>query len=313
MRAVNQLMGKIKQPKGGNFAAMPYKDLPAFMATLRAGEFSVGRLALQFLILTAARSGEVRGATWGEIDLEAAEWRVPPGRMKAGKLHIVPLVPAAVVYDLLTGDPSRRPGPAEGEAACEAAATEPELGSVGAGTGAAVGKLLGRERAVKGGVGLATAELADGQRLTALAVTNAFGDVIGEDGQVMAGPRADDGSFRSATKMIRSGDLGVAGYFRRDQPPGNTTLVCLMTDAALTKTGCGIVSKMAQAGMARAVDPVHSAADGDVIFTLATGAAAEASPMIAGVIAAAITAEAIRDGVRRATGLGGIPALGELG
>jgi integrase len=96
MRAVNQLMGKIKQPKGGNFAAMPHKDLPAFMATLREGDMSVGRLALQFLILTAARSGEVRGATWAEIDLEAAEWRVPPERMKAGKLHIVPLVPAAI-------------------------------------------------------------------------------------------------------------------------------------------------------------------------------------------------------------------------
>lgn len=96
MRAVNQLMGKIKQPRGGNFAALAYKDLPAFMARLRDGELSVGRLALQFLILTAARSGEVRGATWAEIDLEAAEWRVPPERMKAGKLHIVPLVPAAI-------------------------------------------------------------------------------------------------------------------------------------------------------------------------------------------------------------------------
>jgi integrase len=101
MRAVNQLMRSIKQPKGGNFAAMPYKDVPAFMAALREGELSVGRLALQFLILTAARSGEVRGtkdhpATWAEIDWDAAEWRIPAQRMKAGKLHIVPLVPAAM-------------------------------------------------------------------------------------------------------------------------------------------------------------------------------------------------------------------------
>lgn len=111
MRAVNQLMGKIKQPKGGNFAAMPYQDLPGFLANLRDGELSVGRLALQFLILTAARSGEVRGATWREIDLEAAEWRVPPERMKAGKLHIVPLVPAAIdilkqLRDLFAAKPS---------------------------------------------------------------------------------------------------------------------------------------------------------------------------------------------------------------
>lgn len=96
MRAVNKLMGGIKQPKGANFAAMPYVDLPSFMAKLREAEPSVGRYALQFLILTAARSGEVRGATWREFDLEAAEWKVPPERMKAGRLHIVPLVPAAV-------------------------------------------------------------------------------------------------------------------------------------------------------------------------------------------------------------------------
>jgi integrase len=96
MRAVNQIMKGIKQPKGRNFEAMPWAELPAFMSKLRASEASVGRLALQFLILTAARSGEVRGATWREFDLEAAEWRIPGERMKAGALHIVPLVPAAV-------------------------------------------------------------------------------------------------------------------------------------------------------------------------------------------------------------------------
>jgi integrase len=96
MRALSQLMGGIKQPRGGNFAAMPYKDLPALMATLRNGDLSVGRLALQFLILTAARSGEVRKSKWEEIDLEAGEWRVPAGSTKTGKLHIVPLVPAAI-------------------------------------------------------------------------------------------------------------------------------------------------------------------------------------------------------------------------
>jgi L-aminopeptidase/D-esterase-like protein len=223
----------------------------------------------------------------------------------------VPLVPAAVVYDLITGDSRRRPGPADGEAACAAASADPLLGSVGAGTGAAVGKLLGRERAVKGGVGLAVTDMPQGQRLAALAVVNAFGDVLGEDGAVMAGPRGADGRFLSTTGMIRGGELGKAG-FRSGQPPGNTTLVCLMTDAQLTKPGCGIVAKMAHAGMARAVDPVHSAADGDVVFALATGAAAEVDPMIAGIIGAAVTAEAIRDGVRQARGVAGIPGLAEL-
>ena len=96
MRAVNQLMRAIKQPKEGHFSAVAYKDLPAVMQTLREGEQSIGRWALQFQILTAARPGEVRHVQWRDIDLEAAEWRVPPEKAKADKLHIVPLVPAAV-------------------------------------------------------------------------------------------------------------------------------------------------------------------------------------------------------------------------
>lgn len=96
MRALNQLLSGIKQPKGRNFPAIPYKSLPEFVGRLREPDWSMGRAALQFVIFTAARSGEVRGATWGEIDLEAAEWRIPGPRMKAGRPHIVPLVPAAV-------------------------------------------------------------------------------------------------------------------------------------------------------------------------------------------------------------------------
>lgn len=96
MRALSQLLSGIKQVKGGSFAAMPYVDVPTFLSAVRNGDRSVGRLALQFLILTAARSGEVRGATWSELDMEAAEWIIPAGRMKAGRQHIVPLVPAAL-------------------------------------------------------------------------------------------------------------------------------------------------------------------------------------------------------------------------
>jgi integrase len=100
MRALNTI-ASTQTTKAGHFAAMPWRDLPSFMAKLRAEPPSVGRLALQFLILTTARSGEVRGtvdhlATWREIDWDAAEWHIPSERMKAGRLHIVPLVPAAV-------------------------------------------------------------------------------------------------------------------------------------------------------------------------------------------------------------------------
>ncbi|MEP7130036.1 MAG: integrase arm-type DNA-binding domain-containing protein, partial [Sphingomicrobium sp.] len=103
MRAVNQLMRSIKQPKRGNYAAMPYKAIPAFMTKLGNGDVSVGRFALRFLILTAARSGEVRKAQWKDIDLDAAEWRMPSEKTKADRLHIVPLVPAAldVLHELI--------------------------------------------------------------------------------------------------------------------------------------------------------------------------------------------------------------------
>lgn len=95
--AVNSLMKRIKQPRrGAGFAAIPYADLPDFMRGLRDGQPSVGRMALQFLILTLGRSGEVRGATWEEIDLDKAQWNLPPARMKAGEAHSVPLSPSAI-------------------------------------------------------------------------------------------------------------------------------------------------------------------------------------------------------------------------
>jgi L-aminopeptidase/D-esterase-like protein len=225
---------------------------------------------------------------------------------------LVPLVPAAVVYDLMSGDSTRRPGPAEGEAACDAADAEPALGSVGAGTGAAVGKLRGREFAVKSGVGLAVQHLPQGAKLAALAVVNAFGDVIGEDGRVLAGTRGDDGEFIGTTRQLRTRLIEMPSY-RRGEPVENTTLVCLMTDAELTKTDCGIVAKMAHAGMARAVDPVHSAVDGDVTFALASGTAPRVDPLIVGVVGAALTSEAIRDACFKATSVAGIPALADLG
>jgi L-aminopeptidase/D-esterase-like protein len=220
---------------------------------------------------------------------------------------LVPLVPSAVLFDLITA--SRRPGPDDGYAACEAASADVALGTVGAGTGAAVGKLFGRERAVKSGVGLVAQDLPQRPRMAALAVVNAFGDIIGEDGGVLAGARVEDGRFARATDFIRTQKLELPPRPLSD----STTLVCLLTDAALSKAECAIVAKMAHAGMARAVDPVHSAFDGDVVFVLATGTAAHVDASLAGVVAAALTAEAIRDGCRQATGLAGMPALRDLG
>jgi L-aminopeptidase/D-esterase-like protein len=224
---------------------------------------------------------------------------------------VVPLVPAAVVYDLMSGDPRARPGPDAGYAACEAAGAEFELGSVGAGTGAAVGKIFGRPSAVKAGVGFAARALPQGPQLAAIAVVNAFGDVLAEDGSVLAGTRSEDGSFPRTAKVLTEQVIEPPSY-RREASAENTTLVCLMTDAELSKVGCGIVAKMAHAGMARAVDPVHSAVDGDVVFTLSSSRSQPVEPLIVGVAAAGLTAEAIRDACRQATGLAEIPSLRDL-
>jgi L-aminopeptidase/D-esterase-like protein len=238
-------------------------------------------------------------------------WLEERGRGFPTPAGVVPLVSAAVVYDLAIGDPKGRPGPEAGYAACERAGDQAELGSVGAGTGAAVGKLRGRPSSVKSGIGLAKQHLSESSRMTAIAVVNAFGDVVGEDGAVLAGTRDERGAFVGSTSMIRKRLIELP-RLREETIAGNTTLVCLMTDARLAKSECGIVAKMAHAGMARAVDPVHSAADGDVVFCLASGAGEAVEPMVAGVIAAALTAEAIRDGCRQATALAGVPALRDI-
>jgi L-aminopeptidase/D-esterase-like protein len=283
---------------------------------VRGGGPSTRETDLLNPIANAARVHGVMLSGGSAFGLAAADgvvrWLERNGRGYDTPGGIVPLVPGAVVYDLMSGDPTRRPGPAEGEAACEAATEDPQLGSVGAGTGAAVGKIRGREFAVKSGVGLAKQHLPQGAKLAALAVVNAVGDVIGEGGQVLAGARGDDGSFICTTSQLRTRLIELPTS-RRGEPLESTTLVCLMTDAELTKAECGIVAKMAHAGMARAVDPVHSSADGDVVFTLTSGGGPRVEPLIVGVVAAALTAEAIRDACRQATTVAGIPSLAELG
>ncbi len=214
---------------------------------------------------------------------------------------IVPLVPSAVIFDLQAG--GQRPGPDQGYDACEAATGGiPERGPVGAGAGAAVGKALGRERATRAGIGYAARRVADGSTVATLAVANSVGDVIGADGQVIGGPHGDGG------EMLRSAEL-IAGLSERQiwpvQAGESTTLVCVCTDASLDKRDCGIIARMAAAGLARAVDPVFSPMDGDVIFCIASGHGEARPPgpekslllSALGTVAATATAEAIRDAV----------------
>jgi L-aminopeptidase/D-esterase-like protein len=299
----------------GCTVVLPPSEGAVASADVRGGGPGTRELDLLDPLANAARIHAVLLTGGSAFGLAAADgvvrWLEREGRGYDTPGGLVPLVPAAVVYDLMSGDPKRRPGPVEGEAACEAASNAPELGSVGAGTGAAVGKIRGREFSVKSGVGFAAQHLLQGAKLATLAVVNAFGDVIAEDGSILAGTRGDDGSFIGTTKQFRTRLLELPRY-RKGELVQNTTLVCIATDAALSKSDCGIVAKMAHAGMARAVDPVHSAVDGDVVFTLASGTAAPVDPLVVGVVAAALTAEAIRDACRRATTVAGIPAISEF-
>jgi L-aminopeptidase/D-esterase-like protein len=232
----------------------------------------------------------------------AVRWLRERGLGRPTPFGPVPLVAAAVVFDIAGHEV--RPGPDQGYSACEAAVGGvPKRGPVGAGAGAAVGKALGRERATRGGVGYASMQLPSGSLVAAVAVANAVGDVIGADGEVIGGPRGEEGRLlRSAELIPKLGGLPESVA----RAEGNTTLVCVCTDASLDKRGCGIVARMASAGVARAVDPVFSPVDGDVVFCVASGhepaqpagLAATWSLTVLGTVAATVTAEAIRDAVR---------------
>ena len=221
-------------------------------------------------------------------------------RTRAG---IVPLVAGAVVYDLALGDAETRPDAAAGYAACASAAATVERGSAGVGTGCTVGKLLGPESWTKGGLGLASVALASGACVAALAAVNAFGEILAEDGSVLAGVW-QDGAYRRTVDLIRAGESGLSPWRE------STTLVCVLTDAALTKTQAWLVARAASAGVARAVDPAATAVDGDVVYCIATGRV-EADALAVSVLAAEVTAQAIRDAVRQATGAPGCPSAAE--
>jgi L-aminopeptidase/D-esterase-like protein len=230
----------------------------------------------------------------------AVRWLEEHGRGYKTPGGLVPIVPAAVVYDLIGGDPTVRPGPEQGYAACEAAgAGVPVRGAVGAGSGTAVAKLFGREGATRAGVGYAAARSGRGETVAALAVANGFGDVVDTDGSRLAGPRGADGSMRSTAAEIEAME-GPPDWTRLEER--NTTLVCLMTDAPLDASICARAARMGSAGVARAVDPTFSDFDGDVVFCLASGEgkADRFTSLAIGTIAATVTAEAIRDAVRAA-------------
>ena len=222
----------------------------------------------------------------------------------------IPIVVGAILFDLMIGDSSIRPGADCGYAAASAASGGAvEQGSVGAGAGATVGKLGPRGTSMKGGIGTASVTLSDGVVVGAIVAVNAVGDVVDPaTGQIVAGVRTEDGRFADARTLIRSasGMEGAAGE--------NTTIGVVATNAALTKAQATKLAQMAQDGLARAVYPAHTPWDGDTIFTLATGEI-EGDPdlIVIGAVAADVVAEAILSAVRSARGLDGIPSVSDLG
>jgi L-aminopeptidase/D-esterase-like protein len=236
----------------------------------------------------------------------------------------VPIVPAAVIFDLWHGDARIRPDAAAGHAACVATSTQPPAqGNVGRGAsnetgkrvcayaGATVGKLFGIERAMAGGVGCASVRVA-GITVAALVVVNATGDVIDPgSGEPIAGARrsATSRQLHHTTQALLRGDLPA-----HLQSGAATTIGVVATDAALDKAQCTKLASMAHDGLARSISPIHTPYDGDTMFALSTGAASSAgAPLgLLGVLAAEVTARAVRHAVEHARSRPGCPAARDL-
>ena len=249
-----------------------------------------------------AASGAVRWLEEHGVGLQLANIRLP-------------LVPAAVLFDLFVGDASIRPDAAAGYAACAAAAANGALpeGCFGAGSGAAVGKVFGIDRAMKGGIGTASITV-DGITVGALVACNALGDVIDPDtGRPIAGARTADGkSLADTRRALLRGEAPkplLAGT--------NTTIGIIATDARITKVQATRLATMAHDGLARTINPVHTMSDGDTLFALGTGKAGRTpGMMVLGTMAAEVTAIAVVRAIRAARGVTvgalHLPAAGEL-
>jgi L-aminopeptidase/D-esterase-like protein len=226
--------------------------------------------------------------------------------LDVGVAHI-PLVSTAVLFDLVVGSPAARPDPRMGyEAAASAKSRDFAQGSVGAGTGATVGKVLGMERAIKGGLGSASVRLDGGLIVGALAAVNAFGDIRdSRTGKVLAGPRMDDGTLGDTVELLPE----AASRMRWGE---NTTLGIVATNADLSKVQASKVAQMTHDGLARAVEPVHTTVDGDVVFAASVGEL-DAATDIVGAWGARVMQEAILRAVRTAESMAGIPSVSEYG
>jgi len=223
----------------------------------------------------------------------------------------VPIVPAAILFDLRSGNAKVRPGPEEGYQACLGASDGPvSEGSVGAGTGATVGKILGPEKMTKSGLGTASRRLG---KITvgAIVAVNAMGDVVDpETGEIIAGPRdVEHGGFLRTIDLMKELRGSIAPVAT------NTTIGVVATDAPLSKEQVNKVAQMAHDGLARAVRPTHTMVDGDTIFALSTAKGGEAGVedvTVIGSMAAEVVAVAVVRAATEAEALVGVPAAKDV-
>lgn len=224
---------------------------------------------------------------------------------------VVPIVPAAILFDLDLGDPKIRPTAESGYKACQAATSgKVEEGSVGAGAGATIGKMFGMKLAMKSGLGTASVHVGDtGIVVGAIVAVNAVGDVVdNKTGKIIAGARKPDGSgFLDTMQQWREGK-GPA-----PAPGANTTIGVVATNVAFDKAQATKIAQMAHDGLARTINPTHTPYDGDTIFAVATGAVpTRALYGTIGAIAADVMSQAVLRAVMNARGLPGLPSYGDL-
>lgn len=224
---------------------------------------------------------------------------------------VIPIVPGAIIFDLGVGDGRVRPTDDDGyEASARANAAPVEQGTIGAGTGATVGKGRGASASMKGGLGSASMDLGDGLVMAALAVVNAVGSVHDPDtGELLAGPIVD-GKPTSSIDLYASADYGRSSA---PQPLGNTTIAVIGTNLKLTKAQANRLATVAHDGLALAIRPTHTLHDGDTVFAMATGLidAPDEWPRLCG-LAPTVMARAIVNAIKLATSLHGHPAYGEV-
>jgi len=232
----------------------------------------------------------------------------------------VPIVPAAVIFDLALGRADRRPDATMGYRAAAAASRQPVAeGNVGAGCGASVGKILGMKQAMKAGVGSAAVRLSGGIVVGALMVVNAFGDVIDpRTGRIVAGARStrfgpvqigEPGGFVDTLELMKT---GIGRTLLQFVTRSNTVIGVVATNARLSKAEATRMAQMAQDGVARAIRPAHTMLDGDTLFALSTGNK-RTDLSVLGAVAAEVVAEAILRAVYQARAAGGLPGLAEDG